>query len=58
MKFKFKDEDLVSRDLKEVIHRLPIEFRLAGLKPEELVKAVKKEDLKKLIELSKNMDLN
>ncbi len=67
MKFKIKDEDLVTRDLKEVIQRLPLEFRLAGLepqqrlaglKPEEIVKALRKEDLKRLIELSKNIELN
>jgi hypothetical protein len=33
MKFKIKDEDLVSRDLEEAVRRLPLEMRLAGMKP-------------------------
>jgi len=58
MKFKIKDEDLVTRDLEEAIRRLPLEMRLAGLKPEEMLKALKIEDLKRLKEILNNLDLN
>ena len=38
MKFKLKDEDLVKRDLKEAMSRLPLEMRIANSKPEEMLK--------------------
>jgi len=37
MKFKIKDEDLVVRDLKEVVRRIPIEWILEGMNPDELM---------------------
>jgi hypothetical protein len=67
MKFKIKDEDLVTRDLAEAIKRLPLEMRLASLEPEEMLKALKpedrlkglkKEELKKLKEILDKLNLN
>lgn len=67
MKFKIKDEDLVTRDLEEAIRRLPLELRLAGmkpeerlkgLKPEEVLKALKIEELKRLKKLLDQLNLN
>lgn len=58
MKFKIKDEDLAVKDLEEAIKLLPLELRLADSEPEELVKALRKEYLKKLKELLMTIDLN
>jgi hypothetical protein len=44
MKFKIKDEDLVTRDLKDAIRRLPFEMRLAAFTPEEMLEVLKPED--------------
>jgi len=40
MKFKIKDEDLVTRDLEEAVRRLPLKMRLAGIKQSELLKFI------------------
>jgi len=44
--------------LKEAIGRLPLELRLAGIKLEEMLKALKTEDLRRLKELLNDIDLN
>jgi len=44
MKFKIKDEDLVTRDLKDAIRRLPLEMRMAAFTPEEMLEVLKPED--------------
>lgn len=67
MKLKIKDEDLVTRDLEEAVRRLPVSMRLAGMKPEEILKGLKPEDrlkglkteeLKRLKEISDNINLS
>lgn len=67
MKFKIKDEDLVTRDLEEAIRRLPLELRLVGLKPkerleglkpEERLEGLKIEELKRLKKILDNLNLN
>ena len=49
MKFKIKDEDLVVRDLEEAIRRLPLELRLAGLKPSEILKILNPGEILKVL---------
>jgi len=44
MKFKIKDEDLVTRGLEEAVRRLPIEMRLAGMSPEERLRGLSLEE--------------
>jgi len=44
MKFKIKDEDLVVRDLQEVVNRIPIEWRLKGVDPIDRLKGLSPED--------------
>jgi len=67
MKFKIKDEDLVVRDLKEAISRLPLEWRLEGVKPkellekfslEEILEGLKPENLIELKQKLEKLDLN
>jgi len=67
MKFKIKDEDLVVRDLREVVRRIPIEWRLEGitpkdrlkgLSPEERLHGLKPEDLKRLKQLLDKLNLS
>ena len=67
MKFKIKDEDLITRDLEEAVRRLPLRMRLAGMKPEERLEGLKPEDrlkglkteeLKRLKKILDNLNLN
>ncbi len=58
MKFKIKDEDLVTRDLEEAVRHLPLKMRLAGLGPKERLEGLKIEELKKLKEILDNLNLN
>ena len=59
MKFKIKDQDLVDRNLEEAFKCLPLELRLAGMKPEEMLKVFKpEEELKRLKEILDNLNLN
>jgi len=44
MRFKMRDEDLVVRDLQEVVSRLPLEWRLEGIKPKDRLKGLSPED--------------
>ena len=47
MKFKIKDEDLANRDIRKVISRLPLEWRLDGLKPEDRLKGLSPKEILK-----------
>jgi len=67
MKFKIKDEDLVNRDLEKVMRRIPLERRLKGVKPkellerltiEEILQGLQTEDLKKIKQKLDKLDLN
>jgi len=45
MKFNLKDEDLVVRDLREVVRRIPIEWRLEGITPKDRLKGLSPEEI-------------